>query len=125
MNVLRTHAGPKRRRTIALASAAGAAFGLFLWAGLGSMTAGAAEHPTIRIENFSFAPDVLTVPVGATVTWVNGDDIPHSVVLADKSYRSKALDTGDKATFTFTKAGEVTYFCGLHPRMTGKIIVNP
>lgn len=113
--------GRKGRRVLAL----GAVLGLAVWAGAGHLIAEAADSPTIKIENFSFAPENLTVPVGTTVTWVNGDDIPHTVVLSDKSFHSKPLDSGDKATFTFTKAGEVPYFCGLHPHMTGKITVTP
>lgn len=103
----------------------GAALSLMILAAWGAAPIEAADTTTVKIENFSFVPDHLTVPVGTTVTWENGDDIPHSVVLTDKSFRSKALDTHDKAMFTFTKAGEVDYFCGLHPRMQGKITVVP
>jgi plastocyanin len=84
-----------------------------------------AEEMTVKIENFTFNPAELTVKPGTTVTWENGDDIPHSVVEAGGKFHSKALDTGDKFTMTFTDAGEITYFCGLHPHMTGKIIVKP
>jgi plastocyanin len=59
------------------------------------------------------------------VTLENSDDIPHSVVMSDKSFRSKPLDTHDKTTFTFAKPGVVEYFCGLHPHMKGKITVVP
>ena len=70
------------------------------------------------------APRSLTVKVGQTVTWTNDDDIPHTVVATDKSFRSKVLDTGQSFSFTFTKAGEFAYFCSLHPMMTGKIVVT-
>ncbi len=96
---------------------------LLLGGGLFVSAARAALPAMVRIDNFSFAPDTLTVPVGTTVTWENGDDIPHSVVLADRSFRSKPLDTNDKASFTFAKAGTFTYFCGLHPQMHGTITV--
>lgn len=80
----------------------------------------------ITIDNFTFTPPEITVPVGAVVTWVNHDDIPHSVVASDKkTFRSKALDTDNSYSFTFTSAGEFNYFCGLHPHMTGKVIVKP
>jgi hypothetical protein len=59
------------------------------------------------------------------VTFENQDDLPHSIVATDKSIKPKALDTDDKFTVAFTKAGEIDYFCGLHPHMTGKIIVTP
>ncbi len=121
MKPFRMNGGPIGGRMIGL----GAALGLTLLAGLGPVRVEAADSPTIKIENFSFVPDDLTVPVGTTVTWENGDDIPHSVVLSDKSFRSKPLDTHDKATFTFTKPGEMQYFCGLHPHMKGKITVVP
>ena len=84
-----------------------------------------AEVPIVKIENFTFNPAELTIKPGTTVTWENGDDIPHSVVDAAGKFHSKALDTGEKFTMTFTNAGEITYFCGLHSHMTGKIIVKP
>ena len=79
----------------------------------------------VTIDNFTFSPQELTVPVGTTVTWVNHDDIPHSIVETDKKFRSKALDTDDSYAFTFAAAGTFNYFCGLHPHMTGKVIVKP
>ncbi len=79
----------------------------------------------ITIDNFTFAPAELKIFAGTTVTWINHDDIPHSVVEENKQFRSKALDTGDSYSFTFARAGNYDYFCGLHPHMTGKIIVAP
>jgi amicyanin len=79
----------------------------------------------ITIDNFTFAPAELTVSAGATVTWINHDDIPHLVVDKNKLYRSPALDTDDSYSFTFTQPGSYDYFCGLHPHMTGKIVVKP
>jgi amicyanin len=85
----------------------------------------AAEEPdAVTIDNFTFGPKELTVPVGTTVKWVNHDDIPHNVVNKDKVFRSKALDTDDSYSFTFASAGTYDYFCGLHPQMQGKIIVK-
>lgn len=78
----------------------------------------------VKIDNFSFGPATITVAVGTTVTWVNRDDIPHTVASDDKLFKSKALDTDDKFSFTFTKAGTYGYFCSLHPKMTGKVIVQ-
>lgn len=85
----------------------------------------AADAPMVTIENFAFTPQVLTVKPGTTVTFRNDDDIPHLVVANDNSFRSKALDTGDTYAFTFTKAGDFAYYCGLHPHMQGKIVVAP
>ena len=80
---------------------------------------------TVTIDNFTFSPAELTVTKGTTVTWVNHDDIPHSVVNTDKAFRSKALDTDESYSFRFTTAGTFDYFCGLHPHMVGKIVVTP
>jgi len=78
----------------------------------------------ITIDNFTFTPKELTVAVGTTIKWVNHDDIPHLVVNKDKVFRSKALDTDDSYSFTFTGAGTFDYFCGLHPHMVGQVIVK-
>jgi plastocyanin len=87
-----------------------------------------AASPTssqIVIENFTFTPDVLTVPVGTEVTWENLDDIPHTVTSEDKtSFSSGFMDTGDRFTFRFTTPGTYPYFCSVHPMMTAKIIVE-
>jgi plastocyanin len=77
----------------------------------------------VKIDNFTFGPQKLTVKVGDTVTWINQDDIPHTVV-STGHFRSKALDTEDKYAFTFTTAGTFEYFCGLHPHMQGSIVVE-
>jgi plastocyanin len=87
------------------------------------MSAARCEGSIITIDNFSFSPPQLTVKAGATVTWKNQDDIPHTVVSAGK-FKSKALDTDDSYSFTFTAAGDYTYFCSLHPHMTGTIKVE-
>ena len=78
----------------------------------------------VKIDNFSFGPAELTVPVGATVTWTNRDDIPHTVVHPDKLFKSKVLDTDETFSFTFTSAGSYSYFCSIHPKMTGKVVVK-
>ena len=63
---------------------------------------------------------------GTTVTWVNEDDTPHTVVSDDrKTFRSKPLDTDDRFSFTFTTPGTYGYFCSIHPHMTGKVVVKP
>jgi len=82
-----------------------------------------ADELKVTIDNFTFAPAELKMKVGDTVTWSNHDDIPHTVVSAGK-FRSKALDTDDTFSFTFTTAGEYPFFCSLHPHMTGTIKVE-
>ncbi|MDB5432537.1 MAG: blue (type 1) copper domain protein [Caulobacter sp.] len=83
-----------------------------------------AQAVTVHISNFTFNAPTVTIGLGTTVTWVNDDDIPHTVVATDRSFKSKPLDTGDRFSFTFTKPGEVAYFCSLHPHMTGKVVVR-
>ena len=78
----------------------------------------------VKIDNFSFSPAQITVPVGTTVTWTNGDDIPHTVVNDEKVFKSKVLDTDEKFSFTFERPGTYPYFCSLHPKMTGKVVVQ-
>jgi len=90
---------------------------------LGAVAAQDATN-VVTIDNFTFTPPELTVAVGATVKWVNRDDIPHLVVNKDKAFRSKALDTGDSFSYTFASAGTFDYFCALHPHMVGKVIVK-
>ncbi len=102
---------------------AAAAIALMLF--FGEVMLARADDANVSIDNFAFTPAVLTVKPGATVTFENHDDIPHLVVAADGKYRSKALDTNDKFSFTFDKPGEYAYFCGLHPKMKGKIVVAP
>jgi plastocyanin len=78
----------------------------------------------LKIDNFAFAPQRVTVKAGTTVTWTNNDDIPHTVTSSDKLVKSKALETNDKFSFTFTTPGDYEYFCSLHPHMTGTIVVE-
>jgi plastocyanin len=78
----------------------------------------------VKIDNFTFAPQRITIKPGTTVTWINEDDIPHTIAATGKEFRSKVLDTNDKYSFTFTAAGTFEYFCSLHPHMTGTIVVE-
>jgi Icc protein len=110
--------------TVALATGVGT-----ITVGQKNILASAQEKPAtaeVKIDNFSFGPATLTVPVGTSVTWTNRDDIPHTVVSTDdpKSFKSKVLDTDEKFSFTFSKAGTYPYFCSIHPKMTGKVMVQ-
>lgn len=78
----------------------------------------------VKIESFSFAPGELTVAVGTTVTWTNRDEIPHTVVSTDGVFKSKVRDKDETFSYTFAKAGTYPYICSLHPKMTGKVIVQ-
>jgi amicyanin len=87
--------------------------------------AGSANGPVeVKIDNYSFAPAEITVAVGTTVTWVNHDDVPHTVRNTDGAIKSKALDTDDKFSMTFDKPGTYEYFCSIHPKMTAKVVVK-
>jgi plastocyanin len=87
--------------------------------------AGTDAASQVMIDNFVYSPAPLTVKVGTTVTWINHDDIPHTVDSTQGKFKSAALDTDDKFEFKFTEAGEYPFYCRIHPKMTGKIIVQP
>ena len=100
---------------------------VLLLAGSSSVTANdqsSAATSEVKIDNFSFGPQTLTVPVGATVTWTNRDDIPHTSVSTDGVFKSKVMDTDEKFSYTFTKAGTYPYYCSIHPKMTGQVVVQ-
>jgi plastocyanin len=78
----------------------------------------------VKIDNFSFGPTTVTVAVGSTVTWTNRDDIPHTVVSNEGVFKSKVLDTDERFSYTFVKAGRYPYFCSIHPKMTGAVVVQ-
>ena len=78
----------------------------------------------VKIDNFSFGPQNLTVSAGTTVTWTNRDDIPHTVVSTDGIFKSKVRDTDEKFSYTFAQPGTYPYFCSIHPKMTGTIVVH-
>jgi len=83
-----------------------------------------AASTIVAVDNFTFTPKEITVPKGTTVTWVNHDDVPHTVVSTDKKFKSRALDTDEKFSFTFSDSGIYGYFCSVHPVMRGKVIVR-
>jgi len=87
-------------------------------------SAPAAAKNTVRIANFSYSPATLKIKAGDSVTWTNQDSIGHSATADDKSFDTGILAQGQSGTITFTKAGEYTYHCSLHPNMQGTIIVQ-
>ena len=103
---------------IALAAAVLAAAATFPFASV------QAADTQVNIDQFAFHPQRITVRAGTTVTWTNEDDVPHTIASSSKLFKSKALDTGDKFSFTFTTPGTYEYFCSLHPHMTGAIVVE-
>jgi plastocyanin len=112
-----------------VASAAAPVIIAMLLLSLGSRGVEANDQPSgasaaVKIDNFVFGPQTLTVAAGTTVTWTNSDDIPHTSVSTDGVFKSKVLDTDEKFSYTFTKAGTYPYYCTIHPKMTGKIVVQ-
>ena len=98
------------------------ALGLVLQALAISVTA--SEPPSIQITKFAFEPKEITVAPGAKISWTNHDETPHTVIASDGSFVSKALDTDDRFELTFTSEGDFSYFCSLHPFMTGIVHVH-
>ena len=100
---------------------------LLLFAGSSRVAASdqpSAANVAVKIDNFVFGPQAITVPVGTTVTWTNSDDIPHTAVSTDGVFKSKVMDTDEKFSYTFTKAGTYSYYCSVHPKMTGQVVVK-
>ncbi len=105
---------------------------LALWIALLTTSAAVAQSPTaatnggstVTIDNFVFSPMTVEVARGTTVTWVNKDDIPHVVASTAGKFKSRAIDTDGKYSFTFSEAGTYEYFCSVHPKMVGKIVVK-
>ena len=114
--------------TVAVGASTAAAQAVATAAAMPAAAVPAAATPAavmeVKIDNFKFGPEALTIPVGTTVTWTNRDDIPHTVVSTEGVFKSKVLDTDEKFTYTFAKAGTYEYFCSIHPKMTGKVVVQ-
>ena len=108
-------------------SVAATAASVMLMAGVlsGRSIAQAQRQPAqVVVDNFAFTPATVTVPVGTTVTWTNHDDIPHNVVHTERKFKSPVLDTDEKFSHTFDVAGTYKYYCSIHPRMTGQVVVR-
>jgi plastocyanin len=112
---------PKTAVAVALLSSAG--FASASPAPSARAVAPAAET-IVHIANFTFQQPSLSLAGGTTVIWINDDDVPHTVVARDGSFKSHALDTGDRFSFTFVKPGQFDYYCSLHPHMTGRVTVR-
>jgi amicyanin len=84
----------------------------------------ASAGPQVAVDNFSFTPAATTIAVGTTVTWTNHDDIPHNVVSPELKFKSPVLDTDQTFSHRFDTAGTYQYYCSIHPRMTGQVVVR-
>lgn len=119
-----------RRTRVYIAALSGMLMTMGMYAGMPRTAAKAEQNEPagmeVKIDNFSFTPATANVRVGTTVTWTNRDDIPHTIVSSEepKAFKSKVLDTDEKFSFTFKNAGTFAYYCSIHPKMTGKIVVE-
>ncbi len=112
-------------RPVIASTALGAVVGSVLAAGVLLARAEGPAAAAVSIDNFTFSPPSLTVKAGTTVTWTNRDDIPHGIASSNNAFaRSKAMDTDDSYSFTFTTPGTYQYFCYVHPHMVGPIVVQ-
>ena len=100
------------------------ALGVLVLVGAGARLASARDPVEVIVDNFTFAPTPLMVKAGATVTWVNHDDIPHSIVCPMLKMKSHPMDTDESFAFRFEQAGTYDYICGLHPHMHGQVVVQ-
>jgi plastocyanin len=107
---------------ILIASAVAAAF--VIGSPLIRASRNGANGAEIKIDNFSFTPTTIRVQAGTHVRWTNRDDVPHTVVSDDKSFKSRPLDTDEAFDYTFSKPGTYRYFCSLHPNMTATVVVQ-
>jgi plastocyanin len=105
---------------------AGTFASLVLTAGVTASRTARAADATITIDNFTFTPAEIRVAPGTKVTWVNNDDIPHVIVDATdpRAMKSPPLDTDNRFSFVYAKAGSYPYFCGLHPHMQGTVVLQ-
>jgi plastocyanin len=78
----------------------------------------------VTIDNFTYKPQKITVQAGTRVTWINHDDVPHTVTANDGQFRSGALDSDQKFVHQFDRPGTYPYFCSVHTHMTGTVIVK-
>ncbi|WP_143598166.1 cupredoxin domain-containing protein [Tolypothrix sp. NIES-4075] len=81
-------------------------------------------NATVKIHNFKFEPTTLKINVGESIKFANSDEEPHTVTATDGSFDSKALDTEEAWTHTFTKPGAFPYICAIHPFMKGTVTVT-
>jgi plastocyanin len=110
-------------RRVVLRRALGAGVGGVI-AAMGMRVSRAANGSQIVVDNFSFAPAILHVKPGTTVTWVNHDDIPHSILCQTLNVHSHPMDTDESFSYTFAQAGTFDYICGIHPHMHGQVVVS-
>jgi 3',5'-cyclic-AMP phosphodiesterase len=89
-----------------------------------AMNTAGAGATSVVVDNFSFAPASTVVVPGSTITWTNKDDVPHNIVSTDQKFKSPVLDTDQQFSHSFDAPGTYKYYCSIHPKMTGQIVVG-
>ncbi len=110
-------------RRVVLRRALGACVGGVI-AAVGMRASNADDGTQVVVGNFAFVPPLLRIKAGTTVTWVNRDDMPHSIVCPPLQVHSHPMDSDESFNYTFAKAGVYNYVCGLHPFMHGQVVVS-
>src|SRR5437762_13378951 len=83
------------------------------------------KHNRTEINDFAFNPQIITAKSGEKITWINRDEEPHTIVSVEKQFKkSSALDTDQEFTIAAGPPGTYTYYCSVHPKMTGSIVVE-
>jgi plastocyanin len=115
---------PKNKRAALLCGVAFLNLSVFALAGQ-MKNVDSTKQNRIEIKDFAFNPKTITVKSGEKITWINRDEEPHTVVSVEKQFKkSSALDTDQEFTITAGAPGTYTYFCSVHPKMTGTIVVE-
>ena len=78
----------------------------------------------VVIRDFSFNGQVLRVPRGSAVRWVNCDSPPHALAADDGAWTSPLMSRGQSFTREFPNPGRYLYYCEPHPFMRGEVIVD-
>ena len=99
-------------------------FAAFIFLAAFAIDAGAVGAPSVEIRKFAFVPKEITIAPGTKIVWTNHDETPHTIIASDGMFVSKAMDTDDRFEYTFAKEGDFSYFCTLHPYMTGIVHVR-
>jgi plastocyanin len=117
---------PKNKTAVLLCGIAFLNLSLFAIAGEMKNDASTSDKQNrIEIKDFAFNPQTITVKSGEKVTWINRDEEPHTIVSVGKQFKkSTALDTDQEFTITAGAPGTYEYFCSVHPKMTGTIVVE-
>lgn len=79
---------------------------------------------TVEIGDYKYRPETVSVPSGATVTWMNGDHDPHTATEDSDAWDTQVIGPDESTALIFDGPADYDYYCTLHPYMTGRIIVR-